>query len=120
MVHGILQFTLRIAFRCVLHRYESQDIRCTQLSLVGYSGQADCISTLDWFCLVLMLIETNLLTRRLTSPLRLQVNAAITPRINGRPDSLVHSVGIDRFNDPSAGSPTETLLRLLLPLGGRV
>ena len=33
---------------------------------------------------------------------------------------VVHSVGIDRFNDPSAGSPTETLLRLLLPLGGRV
>ena len=29
-------------------------------------------------------------------------------------------VVIDRFNDPSAGSPTETLLRLLLPLGGRV
>jgi hypothetical protein len=28
MVHGILQFTLRIAFRCVLHRCESQDIRC--------------------------------------------------------------------------------------------
>ena len=28
MVHGILQFTLRIAFRCVLHRYGSLDIRC--------------------------------------------------------------------------------------------
>ncbi len=28
--------------------------------------------------------------------------------------------GVDRCNDPSAGSPTETLLRLLLPLGGRV
>ena len=56
MVHGILQFTLRIAFRCVLHRYESQDIRCTELSLVRYSGQADCIFTLDWFCLVLMLL----------------------------------------------------------------
>ncbi len=27
---------------------------------------------------------------------------------------------VSRFNDPSAGSPTETLLRLLLPLGGRV
>ena len=26
MLHGFLQFTLRIAFRCVLHRYESQDI----------------------------------------------------------------------------------------------
>lgn len=38
----------------------------------------------------------------------------------GGPDSSVHGVGIDRFNDPSAGSPTETLLRLLLPLGGRV
>lgn len=28
MIRGILQFTLRIAFRCVLHRCESQDIRC--------------------------------------------------------------------------------------------
>ena len=35
-------------------------------------------------------------------------------------DKRVHGVLIDRFNDPSAGSPTETLLRLLLPLGGRV
>ena len=38
----------------------------------------------------------------------------------GGPDIGMHGVGIDRFNDPSAGSPTETLLRLLLPLGGRV
>ena len=28
--------------------------------------------------------------------------------------------GFDQVNDPSAGSPTETLLRLLLPLDGRV
>ena len=28
--------------------------------------------------------------------------------------------GMIGFNDPSAGSPTETLLRLLLPLNGRV
>ena len=28
MTHWILQFALRIAFRCVLHRYGSQDIRC--------------------------------------------------------------------------------------------
>ena len=64
--------------------------------------------------------KTNLLARRIAGPFRLQINAAVAPRIHGRPDSLVHSVGIDRFNDPSAGSPTETLLRLLLPLGGRV
>ena len=28
--------------------------------------------------------------------------------------------GMDTGNDPSAGSPTETLLRLLLPLNNRV
>ena len=32
MVHVFLQFTLRIAFRCVLHRCASQDIRCSELS----------------------------------------------------------------------------------------
>ena len=33
----------------------------------------------------------------------------------------VHVVGSDiRVNDPSAGSPTETLLRLLLPLSDKV
>ena len=31
MIRGILQFTLRIAFRCVLHRCESQEIRCLKL-----------------------------------------------------------------------------------------
>ena len=28
MIHWVLQFTLRIAFRCVLHRCENQDIHC--------------------------------------------------------------------------------------------
>ena len=28
MIHGILQFTLLIAFRCVLHRCRSQEIHC--------------------------------------------------------------------------------------------
>ena len=30
MVHGILQFTPSIAFRYVLHRCESRDIRCRE------------------------------------------------------------------------------------------
>ena len=30
MIHGILQFTPSIAFRYVLHRCESQDIRCRE------------------------------------------------------------------------------------------
>ena len=29
-------------------------------------------------------------------------------------------IGLDSANDPSAGSPTETLLRLLLPLSDKV
>lgn len=31
MLRGVLRFTLRIAFRCVLHRCESQDIRWYEL-----------------------------------------------------------------------------------------
>ena len=33
MIHWILQFALRIAFRCVLHRCGSLDIRCCKLCL---------------------------------------------------------------------------------------
>ena len=33
MIHVFLQFTLRIAIRCVLHRCESQEIRCQKLFL---------------------------------------------------------------------------------------
>ena len=36
------------------------------------------------------------------------------------PSKTIHSVGWIIFNDPSAGSPTETLLRLLLPLSDKV
>jgi hypothetical protein len=31
----VLQFTLRIAFRCVLHRCESLEIRCVKLFLIA-------------------------------------------------------------------------------------
>ena len=34
MTHGILQFTLPIAFRCVLHRWENQEIRCRKLCYI--------------------------------------------------------------------------------------
>ena len=34
--------------------------------------------------------------------------------------SFIFQVDAYRENDPSAGSPTETLLRLLLPLSGKV
>ena len=54
------------------------------------------------------------LVRALLSPQRKQANQQ---SMGGQ---LVTGVGLNRCNDPSAGSPTETLLRLLLPLGGRV
>ena len=47
-------------------------------------------------------------TRQISCPIRRGADEEFT------------GVVVDRFNDPSAGSPTETLLRLLLPLGGRV
>ena len=40
MVHGILQFTPSIAFRYVLHRCESRDIRCRESSLTMKGGNA--------------------------------------------------------------------------------
>ena len=47
--------------------------------------------------------------------------ADFSRRKSSRPRGYVGSRCVfDRCNDPSAGSPTETLLRLLLPLGGRV
>ncbi|KAF9662362.1 hypothetical protein SADUNF_Sadunf18G0045400 [Salix dunnii] len=74
MVHGILQFTPSIAFRYVLHRCESRDIRCRE-------------------------------------SFRLSQKEGAPPLASG-------FVGFE--NDPSAGSPTETLLRLLLPLNDKV
>lgn len=37
MIRGVLQFALRIAFRCVLHRCENQDIHCVELYVVSYA-----------------------------------------------------------------------------------
>ena len=49
----------------------------------------------------------------------LQVTAKREP-LAARPTWGCSRCGYDGINDPSAGSPTETLLRLLLPLDGRV
>lgn len=40
MVHGILQFTPSIAFRYVLHRCESRDIRCRESLWIMKEGIA--------------------------------------------------------------------------------
>ena len=48
MIHG-KQFTLRIAFRCVLHRCESQEIRCQKLFIFLYNfRQVDMVCYKVW------------------------------------------------------------------------
>ena len=50
MIHGILQFTLSIAFRCVLHRGKSQDIHCWELWYLGERGLPSL--SVNWFRLM--------------------------------------------------------------------
>lgn len=47
MVHGILQFTLSIAFRYVLHRCESWDIRCRE-SFIFRKRRGSPARTANW------------------------------------------------------------------------
>ena len=91
MIHWILQFTLLIAFRCVLHRCESQEIRCWKFCFVKI-----LLRSLHW-CLIVD-PEVQQFTEVVES------------------DKVFRPIN----NDPSAGSPTETLLRLLLPLNNQV
>ncbi|KAG6414460.1 hypothetical protein SASPL_127185 [Salvia splendens] len=94
MVHGILQFTPSIAFRYVLHRCESRDIRCRESQHGVTRGSTPAGETsAGW-----------------GSP---PSHAAGVKHV-----FAVCFAGID--NDPSAGSPTETLLRLLLPLNDKL
>jgi hypothetical protein len=58
MVHVFLQFTLRIAFRCVLHRCASQDIRCSELSWF-LSLALSHSQVFYWFGLVLVVNKTE-------------------------------------------------------------
>ena len=50
MTHGILQFALRIAFRCVLHRCGSQDIHCWKCWIVILFYENSESNVLVCFC----------------------------------------------------------------------
>ena len=121
MIHWILQFTLLIAFRCVLHRCESQEIRCWKLYLI-------CLLAMMTF-----LTEAFVLRHRRGFQNRLakvslshQAYNKCTGVIVSGWAGCAHACEgqlqpISKLvNDPSAGSPTETLLRLLLPLNDQV
>ena len=127
---GSLRFAPRIALRRVLHRCRSQEIRCW-----GLCSPRRRRAAARW-------VDSVRVTRKKAAgapggrgrggpgwrppshhpPLprrhppgrnRAVGMGALAPRRGARPPA-------DSPNDPSAGSPTETLLRLLLPLGGRV
>ena len=61
MIHWILQFTLLIAFRCVLHRCESQEIRCWKLYSIIHLQEASTFYTNN---IVFIYVKKNWTVRR--------------------------------------------------------
>ncbi|KAG8612080.1 hypothetical protein MANES_S023652v8 [Manihot esculenta] len=133
MVRGILQFTPSIAFCCVLHRCESRDIRCRESFWFSKEdGASRTGAPLFVSCSLALLARGWLLRPRRARGARAGLRTGMPPRPWRRrgpkppaaPDVCEHvrgsccRAGFD--NDPSAGSPTETLLRLLLPLNDKV
>lgn len=131
MVHGILQFTPSIAFSYVLHRCGSRDIRCRESFCVFTKrrhrtrlarprtgrGRAEAPSRFTYY---LARIAPGFVVKR-------HRTGVGRPTPEGRTRSCQKDVFAGRSafragfdNDPSAGSPTETLLRLLLPLNDKV
>ncbi|KAF9672700.1 hypothetical protein SADUNF_Sadunf11G0071100 [Salix dunnii] len=118
MVHGILQFTPSIAFHNVVHRWESRDIHCrvdyhkkkARHRHRGYEGVL-------WYSISLALRAPGSMASRVG---RERVDGWEVPRAQIFCHCQRRSAGAGFDNDPSAGSPTETLLRLLLPLNDKV
>ncbi|KAK1257776.1 hypothetical protein QJS04_geneDACA024681 [Acorus gramineus] len=162
MVHGILQFTPSIAFRYVLHRCESLDIRCREsspfpllfdarrgigpalpapgLAVAGkpagwVRGRCHAPRPLSFLSGEFLGADRAGVVVRFPRPARGgaapgEQGGGGATRTRGSAPGLPpgdvddgfswggSSAGLD--NDPSAGSPTETLLRLLLPLNDKV
>ena len=129
MVHGILQFTPSIAFRYVLHRCESRDIRCRESFRLSQKEGAPPTPRLrgrapstqfPWRFSRRGSLASRV-GRRCVPPRHAWTRGAGAPRaqlVMPRVRGSFCRAGFD--NDPSAGSPTETLLRLLLPLNDKV
>ncbi|THG04789.1 hypothetical protein TEA_029617 [Camellia sinensis var. sinensis] len=136
MVRGVLQFTPSIAFRYVLHRCESRDIRCRE----SFSFFARCRArarslrsgSLARFAPGFCCFAGE---RRPPPPEGPRARSRRAGATGGREPTarlLRFPSGLKKHNkfagcsfrginnDPSAGSPTETLLRLLLPLDDKV
>lgn len=117
MVHGILQFTPSIAFRYVLHRCESRDIRCRESLRLGIVARRGAARDPGQRAPIAFRFPWRVRRRGWLLP-RSAGGRRERRRVFSQPVRGSFWTGID--NDPSAGSPTETLLRLLLPLNDKV
>ena len=104
-IHGILQFTMVIALRCTLHQHANQDICCWNHS---YNTLHKLQPTFWW---------RTRFTHTAAAQQSAVANSTLTPY---QCTSHISHLDVHYTNDPSAGSPTETLLRLLLPLSDKV
>ena len=124
LVHGILQFTMLITLRCALHRCSSRDIRRWKLCLMQWGGQDHPEQYTDTCAFQQITVASQQrktvqccsTTRELVHEVKQKLSRSAQKLINGSSQWN----GWIRVNDPSAGSPTETLLRLLLPLSDKV
>uniref|UniRef100_A0A6N2KY05 Senescence-associated protein n=1 Tax=Salix viminalis TaxID=40686 RepID=A0A6N2KY05_SALVM len=126
MVHGILQFTPSIAFRYVLHRCESRDIRCRESFRLSQKEGAPPHEATRLVLNFLGASRAGVRWRAVSgADASLHGTRGHEGRVPPEPSLSCHgfagrSAGAGFDNDPSAGSPTETLLRLLLPLNDKV
>ena len=149
MIHGILQFTPSIAFCYVLHRCESLDIRCREsfFSSKTTASPRDPVTGPTggrrFVAFSLALLAPGFVVGSASPPRDAPDRArgardgapGASRAVGGRggglaparsapggsSDNVFAGRSVDRVdNDPSAGSPTETLLRLLLPLNDKV
>uniref|UniRef100_A0A2N9G3N9 Senescence-associated protein n=1 Tax=Fagus sylvatica TaxID=28930 RepID=A0A2N9G3N9_FAGSY len=141
MIHGILQFTPSIAFRYVLHRCESRDIRCRESFWINTrrrrrhahrvrGGRRRSLVSVPWHIPAGVRFTDEVATVA-SNGLWPDGRHGVPPTVWGRKAAKPlapcgyhafsgRSAGAGFDNDPSAGSPTETLLRLLLPLNDKV
>ena len=133
LVHGILQFTMLITLRCALHRCSSRDIRRWKLCFKErWSNERPPKETTFRHNVFYTEIAIASQQRRI-NPMLLHYPRTKAPerdstlkreRAPTPAQKLTKKFTVKWLdmcvNDPSAGSPTETLLRLLLPLSDKV
>ena len=134
LIHGILLFSMFITLCCTLHHHPSQGIQCWKLcglllsEIASFEHQATAATRYTQRCshepseapgkdkaplLMLWTADACMGCWHRRGPVEHTSAKVFT--------ASVHTNVIEWCaNDPSAGSPTETLLRLLLPLSDKV